>query len=158
LLVVSFYKNFRVKKSSVSGGGAGSQVPDEEDSKKGNGGEQVGEAAPDARGRVALVLLAEAHPPAAPALSHANVVHHEVVDVQVVGAAPTNFGLRCKNGLSLEVFGRRGVFAEWRGPRKQPSCLAHGQTEVTGRIDKFGKERSSLFCNKRYGPAYLGGV
>jgi hypothetical protein len=76
------------------------------------------------------------------------VVHHEVVDVQVVGAAPTNFGLRCKNGLSLEVFGRRCVFAEWRGPRKQPSCLAHGQTEVTGRIDKLGRNGLAYFVIK----------
>ena len=38
-------------------------------------------------GSVTPVLLTEAHDPVLPSLRHADVVHHEHVDVNVVGAA-----------------------------------------------------------------------
>ena len=38
--------------------------------------------------RIALVLLTEAHVTVAVSLSHAAVVHHEEVDLQLVGAGP----------------------------------------------------------------------
>ena len=82
--------------------GIGSKVSDENDHKEGRDDDQVLVEA-EVRGQVALVLLAEAHPAAAAALSHTNVIHHKVVDVEVVRAASTYFGLRCKN---CRFFGR----------------------------------------------------
>ena len=43
---------------------------------------------PQGRGRVAVVFLTEAHVALGVALSHADVVHHEQVDIQGVSARP----------------------------------------------------------------------
>ena len=53
-------------------------------------------------GAVALVLLAEAHPALPAALGHADVVHHEQVDLDVVGAAPPHLQVRCNKSHGEE--------------------------------------------------------
>ena len=98
----------------VGGGGRAFEVSDENESKKGHDDhDQVFAAASeDVRGRsVALVLLTEAHPATASALSHTNVVHHKVVDIEVVRATSANFGLGCKKAgrLSVKMCRVRGV-------------------------------------------------
>ena len=99
----------------VGGGGRAFEVSDENESKKGHDDhDQVFAAAAseDVRGRsVALVLLTEAHPATASALSHTNVVHHKVVDIEVVRATSANFGLGCKKAgrLSVKMCRVRGV-------------------------------------------------
>ena len=45
---------------------------------------------------VALVLLAEAHVAVTVALGHAGVVHHEEVDLEVVGAGSPDLVMFCK--------------------------------------------------------------
>jgi hypothetical protein len=50
-------------------------------------------------GAVALVLLAEAHVAVTVPLRHASVVHHEEVDLEVVGACPPDLVVLWNNGL-----------------------------------------------------------
>ena len=57
------------------------------DGPDGRQGRQEREGWVPGSGGVALVLLAEAHASLAAPLGHAHVVHHEHVDVDVVGAA-----------------------------------------------------------------------
>lgn len=101
----------------VSMSGIGSKVSDENDHKEGRDDDQVLVEA-EVRGQVALVLLAEAHPAAAAALSHTNVIHHKVVDVEVVRAASTYFGLRCKNCRFFGRVVRLPGYGEVRGHRR----------------------------------------
>ena len=68
-------------------------LPIQDDSKENEERMQTHDAT---RRPVALVLLAEAHVAVTVALGHAGVVHHEEVDLEVVGAGSPDLVMFCK--------------------------------------------------------------
>ncbi len=88
---------------SHRGDGLEPEVTDEDEEEEGKDKENVVDGA-GCGGGVALVLLAEAHLAPASTLRHTDVVHHEVVDLEAVRAATTDFGLRCKKEEDATAF------------------------------------------------------